>query len=68
MTYHNFFLQDLGCTFQEGLCGFEIAGGQGFMFERVLGNGSDVGADHNGDQTGIFLYAQSGATDSIEVP
>ena len=38
------------------------------MFERVLGNGSDVGADHNGDQTGIFLYAQSGATDSIEVP
>ena len=38
------------------------------MFERVPGNGPDVGADHNGDQTGIFLYAQSGATTSREVP
>ena len=54
--------EDLGCTFQENLCGFTVNGDEGFVFRRS--NGSQVtaiGADHNFDESGVFLYAESPA-------
>ena len=54
--------EDLGCTFQEDLCGFEVNGEEGFVFRRS--NGSQVtaiGSDHNFDESGVFLYAESPA-------
>jgi hypothetical protein len=61
--------EDLGCTFQQGFCGFVVRGDKGFVFQRR--NGSDVpsiGADHREEESGIFLYAQSDASeDSSEV-
>ena len=54
--------EDLGCTFQDGLCDFEVNGDGGFVFQRS--NGSQVpaiGSDHNHDESGVFLYAESPA-------
>ena len=54
--------EDLGCTFQDGLCGFQVDGDGGFLFQRS--NGSEVpaiGSDHNYDEAGVFLYAESPA-------
>ena len=60
---------DLGCTFQENFCDFEVDGDEGFKFTRV--NGSQVPAmdgDHTFDPSAVFLYAQSDAVaDSTEV-
>ena len=55
-------LTDLGCTFQKDFCGFDVDGDGDFKFDRF--NGIQVpiiGSDHNYDQTGVFLYAQSAA-------
>ena len=54
--------EDLGCTFQENLCDYEVNGDGGFVFRRS--NGSQVtaiGSDHNFDESGVFLYAESPA-------
>ena len=54
--------EDLGCTFQDGFCDFEVNGDGGFVFRRS--NGSQVpaiGSDHNHDESGVFLYAESPA-------
>ena len=53
---------DLGCTFQEDFCDFDVDGEGDFKFERF--NGSQIpiiGADHNENQAGVFLYAHSEA-------
>ena len=53
---------DLGCTFQEDLCGFEVDGEGDFKFERFNGDGVPIiGADHNENKAGIFLYAHAEA-------
>ena len=54
--------EELGCTFQDNLCGFEVNGEEDFVFRRS--NGSQVtaiGSDHNFDESGVFLYAESPA-------
>ena len=61
--------EDLGCTFQQDFCNFDVRGDEGFAFKRM--NGSEVpsiGSDHNQKDSGVFLYASSKAIeDSLQV-
>ena len=61
--------EDLGCTFQQDFCNFDVRGDEGFAFKRM--NGSEVpsiGSDHNQKDSGVFLYASSNAIeDSLQV-
>ena len=61
--------EDFGCTFQEDFCNFGIRGDEGFVFKRMNGSGvPTIGADHNFDESAVFLFASSEAIeDSLQV-
>ena len=61
--------QDLGCTFQDDFCSFDVRGDEGFVFKRLNGSGAPtIGSDHNFEESGVFLFAKSEAIeDSLQV-
>ena len=61
--------EDLGCTFQEDFCNFNVRGDEGFVFKRMNGSGvPSIGSDHDFDESAVFLFASSDAIeDSLQV-
>ena len=61
--------EDLGCTFQEDFCNFDVRGDEGFVFKRMNGSGvPTIGGDHDFDESAVFLFASSEAIeDSLQV-
>ena len=61
--------EDLGCTFQNNFCNFNIRGDEGFVFKRMNGSGvPSIGSDHDFDESAVFLFASSAAIeDSLQV-
>ena len=60
---------DVFCTFQDGLCGFEIKSSMGeFKLERTKGSDAEeIGADHHSNSDGYFLFAKQKSLQPEEV-